>query len=307
VHDTWAARDLPVLDATVGLLEQSYMVTVTDIAARTGLEPPVVAKALEALDPVYVDFRKTTTGGDPRFWYVFKVTPEARRAVGQWPTPESLANRLADELAAAAQRESDSERQSLLIYAARLIGDTLQEYTVRAAAGVLAPALGSVQLPELDELPLPGPMPEPDAQPAPAVLPELAALPEQDHGAEFAGGPEPGLPESDRHAEAGGGPDAGLPESDRHLQAPGGPDAGLPETDRRPEAADGRKAEPGTAAAELAPLPEAAAFPASSVTTARSAWPSWPAVDSPAAPVVGQNDPDADTDMDLVQARPEAV
>ena len=290
MHDTWAARDLPVLDATVRLLEQSYMVTVTDIAARTGLEAPVVAKALEALDPVYVDFRKTTTGGDPRFWYVFKVTPEARRAVGQWPTPESLANRLADELAAAAQRESDSERQSLLIYAARLIGDTLQEYTVRAAAGVLAPALGSVQLPELEELPLPGPMPEPDAQPAPAVLPELAALPERDRGAEAARGRDPGLPETDGHAEAAGGADAGLPE-----------------TDRRPEAAGGRQPEPGTAAQELAPLPEAAAFPASSLTTARSAWPSWPAVDSPAAPLAGHDDPDADTDMDLVQARPEAV
>ena len=80
VHDTWAVRDLPVLDATVALLEQSYMVTVTDIAAATGLDAAVVARALETLDPVYVDFRKTTTGGDPRFWYVFKVTPEARRS-----------------------------------------------------------------------------------------------------------------------------------------------------------------------------------------------------------------------------------
>jgi len=75
VHDTWAARDLPVLDATVSLLERSYMVTVTDIAASTGFDEATVATALEALDPVYVDFRKTTTGGDPRFWYVFKVTP----------------------------------------------------------------------------------------------------------------------------------------------------------------------------------------------------------------------------------------
>jgi hypothetical protein len=202
VHDTWAARDLPVLDATVGLLEQSYMVTVTDIAARTGLEAPVVAKALEALDPVYVDFRKTTTGGDPRFWYVFKVTPEARRAVGQWPTPESLANRLADELASAAQHETDSERQGLLSYAARLIGETLQEYTVRAAAGVLAPALGSVQLPELEELPLPGPLPEPDAQPAPAVLPDLPALPDQDAVSSRPAGQDDGPREPDPAAPA---------------------------------------------------------------------------------------------------------
>src|SRR5262249_42071680 len=127
VQDTWAARDLPVLDATITLLEQSYMVTVTDIAARTGLDAGAVAKALESLDPVYVDFRKTTTGGDPRFWYVFKVTPEARRVVGQWPTAEALAGRLAEELAAAARQEADAERHGLLIYAARLVGDTLRD------------------------------------------------------------------------------------------------------------------------------------------------------------------------------------
>jgi hypothetical protein len=273
VHDTWAARDLPVLDATVGLLEQSYMVTVTDIAARTGLDAPVVAKALEALDPVYVDFRKTTTGGDPRFWYVFKVTPEARRAVGQWPTPESLANRLADELAGAAQRETDSERQALLSYAARLIGDTLQEYTVRAAAGVLAPALGSVQLPELEELPLPGPLPEPDAQPAPAVLPDLPALPEPQGGPEPQDAPEP---------QDG----AGHQDESGRLVSPASPE------------------QPGSG-----PVP--AAFPASSLALRRLAA-SWPAVDGStlagqsAWPRAADDGPDADTDLDLIQAQPEA-
>jgi hypothetical protein len=167
VHDTWAARDLPVLDATVALLEQSYMVTVTDIASRTSLDAATVAKALETLDPVYVDFRKTTTGGDPRFWYVFKVTPEARRAVGQWPTAEALAGRLAEELAAAADHEPDPQRHSLLIYAARLVGDTLRDATVRAAAHVLSPAFGGVPRPELG-LPVPEPMAKPadrDADP----------------------------------------------------------------------------------------------------------------------------------------------
>jgi hypothetical protein len=149
VHDTWAARDLPVLEATVSLLEQSFMVTVTDIAVRTGLEPSDVARALAALDPVYVDFRKTTTGGDARYWYVFKVTPEARRVVGQWPTAEALAGRLAEELSAAARRETDGERQGLMTYAARLIGDTLRDATVQAAAAVLAPAFGGVPQPEL--------------------------------------------------------------------------------------------------------------------------------------------------------------
>jgi hypothetical protein len=192
VHDTWAARDLPVLDATVSLLEQSYMVTVTDIAARTGLEAGVVAKALEALDPVYVDFRKTTTGGDPRFWYVFKVTPEARRAVGQWPSAEALAGRLAEELAAAARQETDAERQGLLAYAARLVGDTLRDATVRAAAEVLSPAFGGVPQPELGY-----PVPEPVAPPA-KEFDSLVPLPE--------------LPELLRHAAPDGRAAAAAPQ-----------------------------------------------------------------------------------------------
>ena len=140
MHDTWAARDLPVLDATVSLLEESYMVTVSDLAERTGLDPAAVARALETLDPDYLDFRKTTTGGDPTFWYVLKVTPQARRAVGQWPTPDSFVTRMAAELSAAAAQEEDAERKSLLSYAARLIGDSLRDVAVRAAGQVLAPA-----------------------------------------------------------------------------------------------------------------------------------------------------------------------
>jgi hypothetical protein len=140
VHDTWAARDLPVLEATIRLLEASYMVTVTDIASATGLKDADVARALEALDPVYVDFRKTTTGGDPTFWYVLKVTPAARQAVGQWPTAETLVDRLAAELTAAAQREQDADRRGLLSYVARLVGETLRDVTVEAAAAVLGPA-----------------------------------------------------------------------------------------------------------------------------------------------------------------------
>jgi hypothetical protein len=150
VEDTWAARELPVLSATVQLLEESYMVTVTDIAARTGLDEQAVARALEALDPVFVDFRKTTTGGDPTFWYVLKATPAARQAVGQWPSPETLVSALARELSAAAQDEQDPERKGLLVYAARLIDDTLRDVSLRAAEAVLGPSLAGWQEPGPD-------------------------------------------------------------------------------------------------------------------------------------------------------------
>jgi hypothetical protein len=241
VHDTWAARDLPVLDATIGLLEQSFMVTVTDIAARTNLTPSVVAAALEALDPVYVDFRKTTTGGDPRYWYVFKVTPEARRAVGQWPTAEALASRLAEELAAAARDEHDAQRQGLLTYAARLVGETLRDATVRAAGRVLAPAFGGLPVPERG---MPVPEPEPLSENDYPSLVDLPELPEllrtRPAGPRTSQDPEPGPP-------SGGLP--ALPELQQL--------APLPESDGLPELAEptgGRPAVPEPQ--QLAPLPE---------------------------------------------------
>ena len=168
MDDTWAARDLPVLAATVALLEESYMVTVSDIAARTGLAEQAVARAMEALDPAFVDFRKTTTGGDPTFWYVHKATPAARQAVGQWPTADSLISALADELSVAAQNEQDEQRKGLLIYAARLIGDTLRDVSVRAAVAVLGPPLAGLELTAADYPGHPAGGPEPAAMDNPA-------------------------------------------------------------------------------------------------------------------------------------------
>lgn len=228
MHDTWTARDLPVLDATVDLLEQSFMVTVTDIAARTGFDPAVVAAALEALDPVYVDFRKTTTGGDPRFWYVFKVTADARRAVGQWPTAEALASRLAEALAAAARREPTAERKGLLAYAARLVGETLREETVQAAREVLGPAFGGVPVPERGSQ-----VPEPEL-PFQDDYPSLVELPE--------------LPELLRSPTAG--PSRAVGPADQPEPATGQPAAGA-------DAAGPGAAGAGAAGAqELQPLPE---------------------------------------------------
>jgi hypothetical protein len=188
VHDTWATRELPVLNATVSLLEDSYMVTVSDIADRTGLEAPVVARSLEALDPAYLDFRKTETGGDPTFWYVLKVTPQARRAVGQWPTPDSLVTRLAEELSVAAAQEEDTERKGLLSYAARLIGDTLREAAVRAAGQVLAPSTDLPPPAGLASSPAPAPRsaleppsgPEAPSDPEPLPALSIAADPDKE-------------------------------------------------------------------------------------------------------------------------------
>jgi hypothetical protein len=323
VHDTWAVRDLPVLDATIGLLEHSYMVTVTDIAAKTSLDPSVVAQALEALDPVYVDFRKTTTGGDPRFWYVFKVTPEARRAVGQWPTAEALAGRLADELAAAARQEADGERQGLLSYAARLVGDTLREATVRAAGAVLAPAFGGIPLPEKGQ-PVPPPEPQQELDfPSLVPLPELPELLRPDRpaaAAQPAPEPEPELPVAPGQESASArGPEAAAPmrltevrqtpvqqtpvqqtpvQQTPVQQTPAAPEAepadAVADLNPWPERSD--VAESRAAARELKPLPDASPSP-SSLTPAR------PAATMPGDLGDSDDTDSADTDLDLVQSR----
>ena len=130
---------MQVLSAVVSLLEQSYMVTVSDIAGRTGLEMSAVAQSLDALNPSYVDFRKTETGGDPTFWYVLKATPEARRAVGQWPTAEGLIDRRAQAFADAAEHEDDAEKHYQLRQAAGLLKDGVRDVAVKAAAAIVGP------------------------------------------------------------------------------------------------------------------------------------------------------------------------
>jgi hypothetical protein len=139
VEDTWAAREMPVLNAVVALLDHSYMVTVSDIAGRTGLEMAEVARSLDAMDPTYVDFRKTETGGDPTFWYVLKATPEARRVVGQWPTAEGFIDRLVKAFNDAAEGEEDAEKHFQLRQAAGLLSGSVHDAAVRAAAAIIAP------------------------------------------------------------------------------------------------------------------------------------------------------------------------
>ncbi len=140
---TWGPREMPVLSAVVALLEQSYMVTVSDVAERTGLELAAVARSLDTLDPTYVDFRKTETGGDPTFWYVLKVTPEARQAVGQWPTAEGLVDQLAKAFRDAAENEDDPERHYQLRQAAGLLDSDIRDVAIQVAAAITGPSTAS--------------------------------------------------------------------------------------------------------------------------------------------------------------------
>jgi hypothetical protein len=61
----------------------------------------------------------------------------ARRAVGQWPTAESLIEKLAAGIAQAAEHESDPERKGKLMAVARGLGSFARDVAVSVAAQTL--------------------------------------------------------------------------------------------------------------------------------------------------------------------------
>jgi hypothetical protein len=139
VESTWESRDLPVLDAIVRLLDQgSFSVSVRDVASETGLAPETVDRAIAALEgPFVVEYEQFATDGDPNPWSVRQVTAAARQAVGQWPTAESLAARVAQGFSDAADHEPDAERKSRLRQVADFIGSTGKDVAAEVLAKVI--------------------------------------------------------------------------------------------------------------------------------------------------------------------------
>ena len=122
MESTWARRDLPVLDLIVRALEEVHYggdpeyPDTENLSEGTGLDETTVAAALQALDGEYITLRQTSR---PGVEYVTAVTPAARRAVGQWPSPENLVDQLAARIGDAAEQEPDPERKSRLQSVAR--------------------------------------------------------------------------------------------------------------------------------------------------------------------------------------------
>lgn len=138
MEDTWAARDLPVLDAVVSLLDEDVMGAGpegAEIAERARLPLDDVGAALLALKDEFLYLQ--TPGGGPGAWFVSRVTGDARRTVGQWPTGESLIDRLAAGVAEAAEREPDPERKRTLKAVAGGLGGMARAVAVNVATQMI--------------------------------------------------------------------------------------------------------------------------------------------------------------------------
>jgi hypothetical protein len=143
MESTWEPRDLPVLDAVVHYFEEhggSLRPHVADIADLTGISAEQVARAAQALDPAYLKLQMM--GGGPGRYIILGITDEARRAVGQWPSPEAVADRIVAELLEAANQEPDEGKRTKLRAAAETLGSFGRDLLVNVAANLATKPIG---------------------------------------------------------------------------------------------------------------------------------------------------------------------
>lgn len=144
MDQTWTVRDLPVLRAIVELYEETgQIVSPNQIEAKTGLAAEVVQSALRALDseqPPYVKKMQRYSSG--HVVMIGAPTGHARRAVGAWPTAETIADRLVSALDGAAEREPDPERKGWLSKTAAYLGNAGRDLAVEIGATAINRQMG---------------------------------------------------------------------------------------------------------------------------------------------------------------------
>jgi len=136
MESTWEPRDLPVLDVAVRYFDENprgVMLSCKEVADLAGLDPTDAYRALKVLEPTYVRLVEGL-GHGPTSSSVRGVTDQARRAVGQWPSPDVWVDRLVEALREAAELEPDPERRGRL----RAMAEGLGGFARDVAVGVLS-------------------------------------------------------------------------------------------------------------------------------------------------------------------------
>ncbi|WP_347350673.1 hypothetical protein [Intrasporangium sp.] len=142
--ETRTNRDPPVLRAIVDVYEDTGSPMGPDaIEAVTGFDTGMVQAALRALDseePPYISKLERVMTGDIIF--IGAPTGHARRAVGAWPTAETIADRLVKALDEAADREPDPERKGWLSKTASYLGHAGRDLAVEIGATAINRQMG---------------------------------------------------------------------------------------------------------------------------------------------------------------------
>ena len=140
MDDIWISRELPILVALVTRFDDPAVgqVRPAEVVDLTGLDENAVLRGLTALceaRPAYLEFVPVDDRRAPAI--IIGVTSIARRTVGAWPSPESMADRLVEALKRAAEQEPDPDRKSKLQQTALWLGGVLRDVAVRTAGTIV--------------------------------------------------------------------------------------------------------------------------------------------------------------------------
>lgn len=141
MENTWDVRDFRVLEAIVEIAEGEGCTSVTaaQIQALTGFDEATVQAALRALDSEDPPFFKSQGAWGGQILRASNPTGHARRAVGAWPTAETLSDQLIAQIESAADAEGDAEKKSKLKQLAAFLAtggrDLLVDIAAKAITG----------------------------------------------------------------------------------------------------------------------------------------------------------------------------
>lgn len=137
--DTWYPRELPVLRTVIRLLDEpGALASASDVEEATGLPANEVQAALRALasDGLISD---TTADASGEILWLAAASGDARRLSGQWPSPDTVADRLLATLEDLAEHGTDPVEKAKARRALDALGSFSRDLLVSvagAAAGV---------------------------------------------------------------------------------------------------------------------------------------------------------------------------
>jgi hypothetical protein len=144
MDSTWETRDLPVLEAVVRLFDERpevVSVTIKGIADDIGMQPIEVYSAAKALSPTYLTLKEMMAPLEHH--QIRGVTDEARRAVGQWPSPDMWADRIVQALLDAAEQEPDEAKKTRLRATAEALAGFGRDVLVGVLSGGITQSMGN--------------------------------------------------------------------------------------------------------------------------------------------------------------------
>lgn len=144
MDETWTHRDLPVLTAIVEVFERTGRVMrPNEIVQQSGLTGDQVESALSALEgetpPFITKLDRRASGG---ISLIGQPTGHARRAVGAWPSAETMADQIVQALEEAAEREPDPERKGWLRQSANYLGNAGRDLAIEIGATAINRQMG---------------------------------------------------------------------------------------------------------------------------------------------------------------------